>query len=244
MMGEVKKSKRGSKSVRAIKGLMKRKGYYIAEKPYEINSVGIRSDSTKPNSFDDLMLVWYKDNDGNTIEHHFPITTDPGTYWLENPMNPKGTALLKQGQYKDAYQIGKHQGKYTALTQRKPVTVLRDYDRKNELDFVNGTPDTGMHGINIHRANSTGTTKSINKYSAGCQVFANADDFKKFLSLAQKHKDLHGNKFTYTLFDARAQRRSQARKIIIGVAIGMVVLAGTYIALTKTGVIKPIKFRK
>lgn len=243
-MGESKKSKKGSASVRAIKSLMKRKGYYISEKPYELNTVGIRSDSTKANSFDDLMLVWYKDQDGNIVEHHFPITTDPGTYWLENPMNPKGTALLKQGQYKDAYEIGKHQGKYTALVQRKPVTVLRDYDRKNELDFVNGTPDTGMHGINIHRASSSGTTKSIDKYSAGCQVFANADDFNKFLTMAQKHKDMYGNKFTYTLFDARAQRRSRARKIIIGVAIGMVVLAGTYFALTKTGAIKPLKLKK
>jgi hypothetical protein len=236
-----KTSKRGSKNVRAVKSIMRRKKYAIADRPYEMNIVGIRSDSTKPNSFDDLMLVWYKDDDGNTVEHAFPITSDPGTYWLENPMNPKGTAILKQGQYKDAYKVGLHQGKYKALKQAKPVTVLRQYDRKNELDFLNGKSDTGMHGINIHRANSSGTTKTINKYSAGCQVFANVDDFNKFLSMADRQKDLYGNKFTYTLFDARAKKRAQNRKIIIGVAVGLVLVAGALVVLKKTGKLKKMK---
>jgi hypothetical protein len=44
-----------------------------------------------------------------------------------------------------------------------------------------------------------GTTKTIDKYSAGCQVFANANDFSVFLQLAERHKTLYGNSFTYTL---------------------------------------------
>jgi len=227
--------KKGSKKVRIMKSLMKRKGYVIYDEPYKMNVVNIRSDSTKPNSFDDAMLVWYKDDKGNVIEHTFPITTDPGTFWLENPMNPKGTAILKQGQYVDSWALGKHQGKYEAWKQVKPVTVLRQYDRKNELDFMNGTPDTGLHGINVHRADSSGETKTVGKYSAGCQVFANIDDYNKFVAMSRRQKDMYGNKFTLTLFDARAQRRAQARRIIIGVSIGMAALAVGYLAYKKYG---------
>jgi len=101
---------------------------------------------------------------------------------------------------------------------------LRDYDRNAVLDFVNGKEDTGLFGINIHRASATGTTKTIDKYSAGCQVFENADDFANFLSLADKHKDLYGNNFTYTLVDERAYNRMLKRRgvYIIGgiIAIG------------------------
>lgn len=228
-------SKKGSKHVRALKALMRKNKYETYDRPYEMNIVGIRSDTTKPNSFDDMILVWYKNDKGQIVEHLYPATTDPSTYWLEHPSNPKGAALLKQGQYKDAYTIGLHAGKYKALRQNKPVTVLRQYDRKNELDFLNGKPDTGMFGINIHRASSKGTTKEIGRYSAGCQVFANADDFNEFLGMAERQKELYGNKFTYTLFDARAKRRAQSRKIIVGILIGTGLVVGGYFAYKKWG---------
>ncbi|MDZ7648479.1 MAG: hypothetical protein U5K54_15525 [Cytophagales bacterium] len=48
--------------------------------------------------------------------------------------------------------------------------MIRDYDSDAILDFNNGQKQIGNFGINIHRAQSTGTTKSIDKYSAGCQV--------------------------------------------------------------------------
>jgi hypothetical protein len=170
------------------------------------------------------MYVFWKDDAGKWQGKFYNITTDPGTYWLNNPENPQGTAILKEGQYINSHQIGLHRGNYKALTQKNPVTVLRDYDRNAVLDFVNGKEDTGLFGINIHRASATGTTKTIDKYSAGCQVFENADDFANFLSLADKHKDLYGNNFTYTLVDERAYNRMLKRRgvYIIGgiLAIG------------------------
>jgi hypothetical protein len=203
---------------------MRRKGYVIYDKPYQLNIVGVRNDSTTPNSFDDTMYVFWKDDAGKWQGKFYNITTDPGTYWLNNPENPQGTAILKEGQYINSHQIGLHRGNYKALTQKNPVTVLRDYDRNAVLDFVNGKEDTGLFGINIHRASATGTTKTIDKYSAGCQVFENADDFANFLSLVDKHKDLYGNNFTYTLVDERAYNRMLKRRgvYIIGgiLAIG------------------------
>jgi hypothetical protein len=201
------------KNIRGLLSLMKSKGYQINDKPYQLNIVGVRADSNVPNKFDDKMYVFWSTENGWEGKY-FTITTDPGTYWLNNPMQPSGTAILKQGQYINSHKIGLHQGKYKALTQQKPVTVIRDYDRNAILDFNNGKEDKGLFGINIHRANATGTTKTIDKYSAGCQVFENAEDFAKFLELAEKHNTMYGNNFTYTLVDERALNRAMKRKLV------------------------------
>jgi hypothetical protein len=190
-----------------IQQALLRKGYRIFMRPFELNIVGVRSDNTKPNSFDDTIYIIYNDKENNVLQHKFKATTDPGTYWLQNPMNPQGTAILKAGQYVGGYMMGMHRGKYLALVQKRPVTVMRDYDRNATLDFWNGKEDTGMFGINIHRASENGTTKTVDQYSAGCQVFANTSEFMLFLHLCERHKNLYGNEFTYTLIDERAVNR-------------------------------------
>lgn len=194
-----------------IQQALAKKGYRIFMRPYELNIVGVRADSTKPNSFDDTIHVFYADKDGKLVQHQFRATTDPGTYWLKNPMNPQGTAILKGGQYIDGYMLGMHRGKYLALVQKRPVTVMRDYDRNAVLDFLNGKEDKGMFGINIHRASENGETKTVDQYSAGCQVFANATEFILFMHLCERHKTLYGNGFTYSLIDERAVNR-EAKK--------------------------------
>lgn len=187
-----------------IQATLVQKGFRTFARPFELNIVGIRANSTKPNSFDDTISVFYRNSEGRWVFHQFKATTDPGTFWLENPLNPQGTAILKHGQYIGSHGIGLHRGKYLALVQKRPITVMRDYDRNATLDFMNGKEDTGMFGINIHRASVSGTTKSVDKYSAGCQVFQNAEDFNVFMQLAERHKQLYGNDFTYTLIDERA----------------------------------------
>jgi len=198
----------------AIKSVLKEQGYEVYVKPYQLNIVGLRNRSTVANRFDDEIHVFYKDNNNNWNHHVYFGTTDPGTFWLRNPSYSQGTAILAQGQYKNAYALGLHRGKYKALKQVKPVTVIRDYDRDAFLDFDNGTKQTGMFGINIHRAESTGTTKYIDQYSAGCQVFQNANDFAEFMALCEKHASIYGNFFTYTLVDYRALNRLQWRRLI------------------------------
>jgi hypothetical protein len=128
-------------------------------------------------------------------------------------MQEQGTAILAEGQYKNAYAIGLHRGQYEALIQVKPITIMRDYDRNAVLDFNNGKKESGLYGINIHRANSTGTTKTVDKYSAGCQVFENASDFNVFLKLCEKHRSLYGNQFSYTLIDFRSWKRQTIRRV-------------------------------
>lgn len=207
------------RTIRGLIGLLTANRYEVYERPNELNIVGVRNSSTIPNKFDDTIYVFWKNGDGKWVGKYYSATTDTGTYWLKNPMNPQGSALLKNGQYVDAYGIGNHRG-YTALVQKKPVTVIRDYNRDDILDFNNGKESTGLFGINIHRANKTGKTYSIDRYSAGCQVFQDADDFNNFMQLAELHKSKYGNNFTYTLIDERAFKKAVMRN-------GVYLIAGT-----------------
>jgi hypothetical protein len=176
------------------------RGYKVFDSPdgYGLNLVGIRSQSTGPNQFDDLLAVFHRRlGIWNSIV--IPVTTDPGLYWLENPMNVNGTAILKPGQYAGAFAIGKHQGKYDALVQRQPLTVIRDYDRDAELDLSTGREETGLFGINIHCAKWEGESTLVDKWSAGCQVVASWWDFQILMLICRAAERRHGNAFTYTL---------------------------------------------
>jgi hypothetical protein len=210
------------KSIRGLISSLQSKGYVLYDKPYQLNIVGVRSDSTEPNKFDDLIYAFWKNEAGQWEGKYFSATTDPGTYYLKNPLSNLGTAILKEGQYVDTYGIGKHKGQYDALTQQKPVTVIRDYDRNAILDFNNGREEKGLFGINIHKAGANST--EVNTWSAGCQVFQKSADFNDFMDLARKHKEKYGNKFTYTLIDERAYNRGLKRK-------GTYVLAGLLVAV-------------
>jgi hypothetical protein len=177
------------------------KAYVINTRPFELNIVGVRKMNPIPNSFDDTIHVCYKRKDGHWIINPFAATTDPGTYWLLTLMNPKGTAILKPGQYLNSHRMGVHRGKYQALVQQNPVSVWRDANKNNHLDFNNAIEETGIFGINIHRAKMKGISINVNDHSAGCQVLASADDFNLFMQLVERHKNLYGNNFTYTLLE-------------------------------------------
>lgn len=166
----------------------------------DLNIIGVRSADKTPNVFNDKLYLVYKKN-GIWVEHIYTITTDPGIYWLENPSRVSGTAILKAGQYRSCYQIGLHRGSYTALTQRKPVTVYRDSNRDDVFDMNPTSTETGYFGINIHRSNSSRESTQVNKWSAGCQVFANPDEYEEFISICESSIPHQGAFFTYTLIE-------------------------------------------
>ena len=170
---------------------------------YDLNIVGIRSANQVANSFDDWITITYK-VDGIWQTKWYACTTDPGTYWLEgyDSSRVKGTAILQPGQYRGVYAIDKHAGAYEALCQRNgPVKCWRDSNRDNVLDWQGATFE-GMYGINIHHASYTGTSTQVNKWSAGCTVIANIDDFNDFMEVCRRQVKLRGwSKFTYTLIE-------------------------------------------
>lgn len=190
----------GTLSLTVLLNALRRKGYVVYQRPYELNIVGVRAANAQPNSFDDTINFFYKDNGGAWQFKSCAATTDPGTYYLNNPMNADaGTAILKPGQYKNAYAIGLHRDTYEALVQRGgAVTVIRDPDRDAVLDF-GGQEYTGYFGINIHKAKSSGTAQQVDRFSAGCQVFATTSDFDFLMAVSKEHAKRYGNAFTYTL---------------------------------------------
>jgi len=208
---------------------MRKNDYVIYDKPYQLNIVGVRNAETQPNKFDDSIFVFYKDENNNWIDKEYPATTDTGTYWLKNPMSNLGSAMLKEGQYVDAYQQGLHKGEYLALVQAKPVTTYRDYDRDSLFDiFTKET--TGNYGINIHKAGQN--SQDVDKWSAGCQVFQKSNDFADFMDLTTKHRNLYGNSFTYTLIDERAIQRRKRRTIMF-VFFGISIVTGSILLIKK-----------
>ena len=56
------------------------------------------------------------------------------------------------GQYRKSHKLRLHAGKYMALGQQNPVTVYRDNDRDHNYDLDESKTETGLFGINIHRA--------------------------------------------------------------------------------------------
>ena len=102
------------------------------------------------------------------------------------------------------------------------MTVIRDYDRNAILDFNNGREETGLFGINIHKAGKD--SSEVDQWSAGCQVFSKSADFNEFIDLAKKQKDIYGNKFTYTLIDERSYNR-YLKKMGVFIAVSLAIIA-------------------
>jgi len=176
-------------------------------KGYDVNIIGVRNSKTKgrvTNAFDDILTISYK-IDGEWQYHEFNCTTDPGSHWVENLLNKKGVAILKPNQYRGSHKLDFHQGRYLALRQKSDVTVYRDNDRDNNYDLNESKTDTGVFGINIHRATGRSGGKSIrvDKWSAGCQVIADNDDWHTFLGICQSAREIHGNSFSYTLIESK-----------------------------------------
>lgn len=217
-----------------VKTLEKR-GYIVYKEPYRLNLVGIRSPQVTSEYFDDKIAYFYYDNNGMLIGKICPATTDPSVYYLQdNPMNPKGTAILKSGQYVDCYEIGRHKGKYQALVQSKPVIVIRDSDRNNLLNFFAET-QTGNFGINIHKSSSGKKDQlEIGLDSAGCQVFQKPEDFLEMMRAAFASKSRYGNRFTYTLIDERDIYKKLRNLSLLGLGLVLVGLGG-YLYYRKFG---------
>jgi len=57
----------------------------------------------------------------------------------------------------------------------------------------------GSHIIRLHQ----GKYEALGQDRPGCQVFKKAADFEEFMKICRKSKDIHGNRFTYTLIETK-----------------------------------------
>lgn len=191
-----------------IEKTVKSKGYKWFEgsssKPFDVNIIGVRNNAPSvadkvTNVFDDHITLSFKDENGVWQFYCWAATTDPGKKGVQQFHNKKGVARLVPNQYRSAWMIDKHGGKYEALCQRKAdVTVYRDADKN--LEFSEAIKDTGMFGINIHKSGQDSTW--VENWSEGCQVFKRSKDFDEFMKICRKAKSVWGNGFSYTLIES------------------------------------------
>lgn len=109
-------------------------------------------------------------------------TADPGKYYSLNPMNPRGTARLANGQHLEGWQRGYH-FKQRAFVQRKPLMRARDTDRDLSWSDEKTEAEDGM-ATNIHTTgNGPGfAPDKIGRWSAGCVVIRHSGTFYEKLN--------------------------------------------------------------
>lgn len=181
---------------------MKARGFVVFEtKDYDMNVVGLRRMPGTVNRFDDLICCFWKQS-GAWQFRAWPCTTDPGTFYLNNPMNVNGTAIVRPGQYRRSHKLGKHGGEtgYEAMVQVGTIGVWRDANKDSQLDYGVNPQDAQWAGINIHRAGTNST--QVDRWSAGCQVFSRSSDFAEFMSLIHRQSEAGiGDTISYSLLE-------------------------------------------
>lgn len=190
--------------------MFKKMNYELIDTPYYPNLYGVRKETSVPNRFDDFVGAVWKDKNGKWLSCCYEATTDAGSFWLQNPMNVNGTAIIVPGQYKNVYKIGTHTG-YAAYEQIKPFTYVRDNNKNNVLDWlyrVVGYKKYIENGkTNLHHAGKIAATPStlVEKWSAGCQVVRRILEFGALLSLGKDFITIFKgkNEFNYTLFEEK-----------------------------------------
>jgi hypothetical protein len=190
--------------IERVKGLLKRRGFEIYTRPFELNIVGLRNKNPKRS---DEIHVFYKINLKNWNYHLFETITDP----VRLLKGKNDSLLLKEGQYIDAYAIGLHNEKVRTLIQTRPVAVLENYNRDALLS--EGKKKSGLFKIDIIPASA------LEKGDDGCQVFLSEENFKEFMSLCAKHQEFYGNQFSYSLIDFKAAKRSFFKGIAVAASI-------------------------
>tara|TARA_A200000159_G_scaffold164544_1_gene194616 strand:- start:6251 stop:6883 length:633 start_codon:yes stop_codon:yes gene_type:complete len=188
---------------------LKNMGYvFFKNGNLNLNIIGVRNSSGRPDVFDDTINLVYKLN-GEWAWDCYRVTTEPGPNILRNPIKSvqhKGTAILVPRQYRSTYKIGWHgssKNGHTALCQRGgEVSVWRDNNRDVTPD-THGPEDKGWFGINIHKHRGAGARINTGGVSAGCQVFKDSIEFAEFMETCRDSEDIYGNSFTYTLIDEK-----------------------------------------
>lgn len=203
--------------------LMKSKGYVIYDRPYEVNTIGVRYQypgQEYSNLFKDRMYVLYKDDKGNWKIKYWMISTIPGKLagdkktLLKDSVGKSrgGVGILKPAQYINVYNMGYHKKQVReqrAMRMDNPGVKQLAYRDQNygspKISYTNEDPKNASGGANfrmyIHRAYPGGY--NVNNWSEGCQVFGDANSLNEYFDICEIHRKKYGNQFTYTLVTSK-----------------------------------------
>ena len=191
----------------AILEEVEKSGHVIFEKgEFNLNIIVTRLLPGRPNRFDDLLnIVWREE--GKWVDFRCQCTADPGLSRVQSSM--KGLASVVPGQYRGVWKLGLHGASrpgyaaYEALVQRGPISVWRDRNRDGSPDRE-GRIETGLFGINYHRATKTGTSIIVDDWSEGCIVNPSVTDFDESIRICKRAAAFWGDRFTLTLLEREA----------------------------------------
>ena len=131
----------------------------------------------------------------------YQITTVPSlAYYGKEPLNPKGTGIKLPGDtlfFLKDQDIG--HGRYKMLAEGEPINVARYPIGVTKFETYKPAEVYKEEcGMEIHRSSTSGEGVCIGPWSAGCQVFANFDEWKDFIAKVEK-ASMNGGKFIYAL---------------------------------------------
>lgn len=178
---------------RKIVEYMKSKGYEVSEGENEVNIIHIESRDFIPDTFNDTRMVIKYIDGVPKIVGSWDCTTTPGIKYTKNPLNSKGAAIIKPGQYR-AHQVGYHKTpSHVALIQTGgPITVYRDYNR--DFKRLGDKEDTGYFGINYHSTHAGFTGDKVGPYSAGCCTARDWGGHIQFMNIVKSDPRYLANK--------------------------------------------------
>ena len=179
-------------------------------RPWDMTLYGVRSRERRAGAWDDLIGVFFQDDENRVHHYTFQATTDPGAYWLEKLGNEDGTAILiADRQYRGFWEWGLHRGRYPALVQRGQCAIVRDRNRDEVLDIepliaggrILEGPRT-LIGLNLHRAEEDGAASEVHSWSAGCQVVRLPWEFSALRAiLKMQERNGLGGRYSYALLN-------------------------------------------
>lgn len=159
-----------------------------------------------PNNFNDLRLIIEVIDGQPRIVKKWEATTEPGTYYTENPPHEMGAFRIKPGQY-TAWEVGYHWGNFgetqEGLVQVKPISGNRDFYKQYKRE---GKLYTGLYDINQHHANNS-SFDDIGYYGAGCLVGRTAAGHEEFMDIVKsdiRYQKNPGFIFTTTIILANS----------------------------------------
>lgn len=184
-------------------------GAYIEE----VMLFGIQNESNKKeDKINDVIGIIFKDK-----MFLMRGTTNPGKFYIENPLNKEGAFQLGYGYHSKIWAVDKHKGKYEALCNRwfkgcKKTRGWRDTNKTFTFEESQDKVVSGHFGVNLHRMSKHYLVNNIEKYSAGCQVVWDGLDFDKLMSMI-KSSDMYLKNPLPTLFSYYLFRKEEMEEI-------------------------------
>ena len=177
------------------------------------------------NRFTDVVIVAWIEN-GQQFAESYPATTVPGasfalstnSKFASQSKNANGVGIMKEKQFINQYTRGMHHGgsksPHSALRSVSSQSAHRDKNYSDNWLTLAVTPVGSLGknmaglfsdggGMQLHNSGaSTAANKTIDNWSAGCQVFANIKQHNRLMELVGKsEKKNKTNKFSYVLLN-------------------------------------------